>query len=367
MDVRERSGGRMSRATAGAAAEGLGAVVVGPSPDLAYLLAYDPPPFERPTVLVLRPDRDPALVVPQLERALAAVAGAGDLVEIATYRDGSDPYDVIAGLLPASGRIGISDRAWAVHVLGLQSAAPALSWTSASPVLAPLRARKDRDELDALRRAGAAADAAFESICERGLSGRTERDVADDLARLLVEQGHDSADFTIVASGPNGASPHHEPGSRRIGPGDPVVLDFGGSVDGYFSDTSRTVVVGEAPDGLEDVFALVHEAQGAGVEAVRPGVAIQDVDRAARTVIAAGGFGDRFIHRTGHGIGREVHEPPYAVEGDQTVLEPGMTFSVEPGIYLEGRFGVRIEDIVAVTDDGVERLNRSSRDLRVVG
>jgi Xaa-Pro aminopeptidase len=367
MDVRERSGGRMSRATAGAAAEGLGAVVVGPSPDLAYLLAYDPPPFERPTVLVLRPDRDPALVVPQLERALAAVAGAGDLVEIATYRDGSDPYDVIADLLPANGRIGISDRAWAVHVLGLQSAAPALSWTSASPVLAPLRARKDRDELDALRRAGAAADAAFESICERGLSGRTERDVADDLARLLVEQGHDSADFTIVASGPNGASPHHEPGSRRIGPGDPVVLDFGGSVDGYFSDTSRTVVVGEAPDGLEDVFALVHEAQGAGVEAVRPGVAIQDVDRAARTVIAAGGFGDRFIHRTGHGIGREVHEPPYAVEGDQTVLEPGMTFSVEPGIYLEGRFGVRIEDIVAVTDDGVERLNRSSRDLRVVG
>jgi D-alanyl-D-alanine dipeptidase len=274
---------------------------------------------------------------------------------------------VIAGLLPASGRIGISDRAWAVHVLGLQSAAPALSWTSASPVLAPLRARKDRDELDALRRAGAAADAAFQSICERGLSGRTERDVADDLARLLVEHGHDSADFTIVASGPNGASPHHEPGSRRIGPGDPVVLDFGGSVDGYFSDTSRTVVVGEAPDGLEDVFALVHEAQGAGVEAVRPGVAIQDVDRAARTVIAAGGFGDRFIHRTGHGIGREVHEPPYAVEGDQTVLEPGMTFSVEPGIYLEGRFGVRIEDIVAVTDDGVERLNRSSRDLRVVG
>jgi len=253
-----------------------------------------------------------------------------------------------------------------VHVLGLQAAAPALSWTSASPVLAPLRARKDLDELDALRRAGEAADAAFESICERGLSGRTERDVADELARMLVEHGHDAADFTIVASGPNGASPHHEPEDRRIAPGDPVVLDFGGSLDGYFSDTSRTVVVGEAPDGLEDVFALVHEAQVAGVEVVRPGVAIQEVDRAARSVIAAGGFGDRFIHRTGHGIGREVHEPPYAVEGDPTVLEPGMTFSVEPGIYLDGRFGVRIEDIVAVTDDGVERLNRSSRELRVV-
>ena len=367
MDARERSADRMSRAAARAAAEGLGAIVIGPFPDLAYLTGYDPPPFERPTVLVLRPERDPVLVVPQLEQALAAVSGAGDLVELATWRDGSNPYDVIAGMLPENGRIGISDRAWAVHVLGLQGAAPTLSWTSASPVLAPLRSRKDPDELDALRRAGAAADATFDAICRMGLAGRTERAVADDLARLLVEHGHDSVDFTIVASGPNGASPHHEPGSRLIARGDPVVLDFGGSVEGYFSDTTRTVVVGDAPDGLEDVFALVHEAQGAGVETVRPGVPIQEVDRAARAVIAAGGFGDRFIHRTGHGIGREVHEPPYAVEGDETVLEPGMTFSVEPGIYLEGRFGVRIEDIVAVTGDGVERLNRSSRDLRVVG
>ncbi|MDP9300207.1 MAG: Xaa-Pro peptidase family protein, partial [Actinomycetota bacterium] len=354
-------------AAAGAADEGLGAIVVGPSPDLAYLTGYDPPPFERPTVLVLRPHRDPTLVVPELERALAAVSGASGVVELATWRDGSDPYDVIAGVLPVNGRVGLSDRIWGVHVLGLQAVAPALSWTSASPVLAPLRARKDADELDALRRAGAAADATFEAICRIGLAGRTELDVADDLARLLVEHGHDTADFTIVASGPNGASPHHEPGSRRIARGDPVVLDFGGSLDGYFSDTTRTVVVGDAPDGLEDVFALVHEAQGAGVDTVGPGVAIQEVDRAARAVIAAGGFGDRFIHRTGHGIGLEVHEPPYAVEGDRTVLEPGMTFSVEPGIYLDGRFGVRIEDIVAVTDDGVERLNRSSRDLRLVG
>jgi len=367
MHPRDRWTERMARVADGAGADGLGAIVVGPSPDLAYLTGYDPPPFERPTLLVLRPDRDPTLLVPELERALPAASGAGSLVDLATWPDGADPYDVAAGLLPGSGRVGVSDRIWAVHLLGLQVAAPALSWTSASPVLGPLRARKDPDELDALRRAGAAADAAFDAICQIGLAGRSERDVADDLARLLVELGHDRADFTIVASGPNGASPHHEPGSRRIMHGDPVVLDFGGSLDGYCSDTTRTVVVGDPPDGLEDVFALVHEAQGAGVEAVRPGVVIQEVDRAARAIIAAGGFGDRFIHRTGHGIGREVHEPPYAVEGDETLLAPGMTFSVEPGIYLDGRFGVRIEDIVAVTEDGVERLNRSSRDLRPVG
>jgi D-alanyl-D-alanine dipeptidase len=353
----------LAHAADGADGEGLDAILVSPSPDLAYLTAYDPPPFERPTLLLLRRGRDPILLVPELERALAVDAGAGEVVELVAWRDGSDPWAEVTGLLPVAGRIGLSDRMWSLHVLALQAAAPALTWASASPVLARLRARKDPEELDALRRAGAAADAAFDDICARPFSGRSERAVADDLERLLIEHGHDTADFAIVASGPNGASPHHAPGDRSISAGDAVVLDFGGSVDGYFSDTSRTVIVGDPPDGFEDVFALVHEAQEAAVQTVRPGITIQDVDRAARAIIRAGGFGDRFIHRTGHGIGREVHEPPYAVEGDTTVLAPGMTFSVEPGIYLEGRFGVRIEDIVEVTDDGVERLNRSNRGL----
>jgi Xaa-Pro aminopeptidase len=354
---------RMRRASAGAATDELDAIVVAPSPDLAYLTGYDPPPLERPTLLVLRPDRDPALLVPELERALAVDAGVGDIVELVPWRDDADQYAAATGLLPASGRIGLSDRILGIHVLRLQAAAPALTWAPASAVLSRLRARKDPDELDALRRAGAAADATFEDIRRLPFAGRTEAEIAADLRRLLVEHGHDVADFAIVGSGPSGASPHHEPTDRVIVQDDPVVLDFGGSLDGYFSDTTRTVLVGEPPEGFEDVYAVVREAQETAVRSVRPGLPIREVDRAARGVIAEAGFGERFIHRTGHGIGREIHEPPNAVEGDETILESGMTFSVEPGIYLEGRFGVRIEDVVAVTDDGVERLNRTTRDL----
>ena len=357
---------RLARAANGAGERGLDAVVVAPSPDLVYLTGYDPAPFERPTLLMVRPDRDPVLLVPELERPLAAAAPAGGSLQLVGWVDGVDPYAEAARLLPGSGHVAVCDRIWGVHVLGLQAAAPALIWSSAEQVLGRLRARKDPDELDALRRAGAAADATFGDILSIPFTGRTEGDVAADLARLLVEHGHRSADFTIVASGPNSASPHHVPGERRIGTGDVVVLDFGGELDGYCSDTTRTVVVGEPPEGFGTVYGLVHAAQEAAVDEVRPGLPIQEVDRVARVLIAEGGFGERFIHRTGHGIGLEVHEPPYAVEGDQTVLEPGMTFSVEPGIYLEGRFGVRIEDIVAVREDGVERLNRSTRELQVV-
>ena len=366
MQTATRHVDRIRRASSAAGADDLAAIVVAPSPDLAYLAGYDPPPLERPTLLVLRPDQDPSLLVPALERPLAIDAGLGDIVELVPWRDDTDPYATAVGLLPASGRVGLSDRIWGIQVLRLQAAAPALSWASASGVLSRLRARKDPDELDALSRAGAAADATFEDIRGLPFAGRTEVEVAEDLRRLLLHHGHDVADFAIVGSGPNGASPHHDPTERVIQAGDPVVLDFGGSLDGYFSDTTRTVAVGEAPPGFEEIFALVHEAQVRAVDAVRPGVPIQEIDRVARGVIDEGGFGERFVHRTGHGIGREVHEPPNAVEGDETPLEPGMTFSIEPGIYLEGRFGARIEDIVAVTEDGVERLNRTTRELTTV-
>jgi len=354
-------------AAAGAAAEvGVDAVVIAPSPDLAYLCGYDPMPFERPTLLVIRPERDPAMLVPLLEVPLAAASPAGQVVEVVGWADGEDPYARATGLLGDARRVALGDRTWAVHLLGLQAASPDVPFSSASPIVGALRAVKDTDELDALRRAGAAADRVAADIVTRPFAGRRELDVAGDLAALLVEHGHTAADFTIVAAGPNAASPHHEPGERVIAGGDVVVMDFGGPLDGYFSDTSRTVVVGEPTDEQRRVHDAVRRAQAAGRAAVRPGIEIQEVDRAARAVLTDAGLGDRFIHRTGHGIGMEVHEPPYVVEGDVTVLRPGMTFSVEPGAYLDGAFGVRIEDIVAVTADGVQPLNDSPRDLLVV-
>jgi D-alanyl-D-alanine dipeptidase len=361
----ERALDRMRRTAEEGAARGFGGTVVAPSPDFLYLMGYLPPALERPTLLVIAADADPVLVVPELERPLAAASPGGGGIELLGWRDGEDPFALAARRLAGGGRVAVTDRLWAAHLLALEAVLPGATFEAAD-VVGRIRAVKDADELDALRRAGAAADRTFEDVRRLPFAGRREDEVARDLARLLVEHGHASVDFTIVGSGPNAASPHHEPGERTIAPGDAVVLDFGGLLDGYASDTTRTVVVSEPPDGFEEVYALVRTAQAAGCDAVRPGALAQDVDRAARTVIADGGFADRFVHRTGHGIGLEVHEPPYVVEGNETVLEPGTTFSVEPGIYLEGRFGVRIEDIVAVTADGVERLNTSSRDLQVV-
>ena len=356
---------RCSRLAAEAGGEGVAAVLVAPSPDLAYLTGYGPPVFERLTMLVVRPDRPPAMVVPTLELPLAREA-VGERVELVGWSDGADPYALVADRSPAEGRVAVADRTWASHVLGLQAVMTDVGFEPASLLIGRLRAIKDADELAALRRAGRAADETFRQICAMPFLGRREEEVAADLARLLVENGHARADFTIVASGPNAASPHHEPGGRTILPRDAVVLDFGGELAGYFSDTTRTVAVGEPPEGFAEVYELVREAQEAAVEAVRPGVAAQDIDRAARRIVEAGGYGERFFHRTGHGIGLEVHEPPYMIEGNETPLSAGMTFSVEPGVYLDGRFGVRIEDIVAVTEDGVERLNRSTRELQVV-
>jgi len=364
--VRADHAARLRGAASRLAEAGGSALLVAPSPDLRYLIGYEPMPLERPTVLVIDGGGGVALVVPELERPLAAAAPAADLLELVPWRDDVDPYTLIAAQVPGGGAVFVGDRIWGSHVLALQRAMPGAAWASAAPIVGAMRARKDAAELDALRRAAAAADAALGDLLSEPLTGRTERAVAATLGDLMIEHGHDTAEFTIVASGPNAASPHHEPTDRHIGAGDPIVIDFGGRVDGYYSDTTRTVVVGEPPERLRTVHAVVAEAQRAATASVRPGVEIQTVNRVARAVIDAAGFGDRFIHRTGHGIGLEVHEPPYAATGDHTVLEPGMAFSVEPGIYLEGEFGVRIEDIVAVTDDGVESLNTTSRGLVVV-
>ncbi|WP_210579490.1 aminopeptidase P family protein [Streptomyces sp. GESEQ-4] len=359
---------RMERAARAAADAGLAGLLVAPGPDLVWLTGYAPPAVtERLTLLVLTPGRDPVLVVPTLEAPDAAKAPGAPALTLRDWTDGKDPYAAAAAaLLDSTGRFGISDNTWALHLLGLQKALPGTSYASLTDALPMLRAVKDAAELRLLAAAGAAADAAFEEIRKVPFAGRKESDVAADLAHLLRRFGHSQVDFTIVASGPNGANPHHEVGDRVIEHGDMVVLDFGGLKDGYGSDTSRTVHVGEPTDEERRVHDLVREAQEAGFRAVRPGVACQEVDRAARAVIADAGYGEYFIHRTGHGIGVTTHEPPYMIEGEEQPLVPGMCFSVEPGVYLPGRFGVRIEDIVTVTEDGARRLNDTTRELVIV-
>ncbi|GAA2575083.1 aminopeptidase P family protein [Streptomyces roseoviolaceus] len=358
---------RMDRAARTAAEAGLAGLLVAPGPDLVWLTGYTPPAVtERLTLLVLAAGQDPVLVVPALEAPDAHKAAGASALTLRDWTDGKDPYAATAALLDASGRFGISDNAWALHLLALRQAMPGSSYTSLTEALPMLRAVKDAAELELMAAAGAAADATFEEIRNVPFAGRRESEVAADLDRHLRRHGHEQVDFTIVASGPNGANPHHEAGDRVIERGDMVVLDFGGLRDGYGSDTSRTVHVGEPTDEERRVHDIVRAAQEAGFGAVRPGAACQDVDRAARAVIADAGYGEYFIHRTGHGIGVTTHEPPYMIEGELQPLVPGMCFSVEPGIYLPGRFGVRIEDIVTVTEDGGRRLNTTSRELVIV-
>ncbi|MFF9218309.1 M24 family metallopeptidase [Streptomyces viridosporus] len=369
---------RMERAARQAAEAGLAGLLVAPGPDLVWLTGYTPTAVtERLTLLVLAAGRDPVLVVPTLEAPDAERAPGARALTLRDWTDGKDPYAVTAAVIDTAGLLrgpkgvggallGISDNTWALHLLGLQRALPGTSYASLTEALPMLRAVKDAAELDLLAAAGAAADAAFEEIRQVAFAGRRESDVAADLAALLRRFGHSRVDFTIVASGPNGANPHHEVGDRVIERGDMVVLDFGGLKDGYGSDTSRTVHVGEPTDEERRVHDLVREAQEAGFRAVRPGVACQEVDRAARAVIADAGYGEYFIHRTGHGIGVTTHEPPYMIEGEERPLVPGMCFSVEPGVYLPGRFGVRIEDIVTVTGDGGRRLNNTAREMVIV-
>ena len=356
---------RRARALEASEAADLAGLLVTPGSDFVYLTGHGADPYERLTLLILATGRDPVLVVPTLERPLAEAAPGIDGIEIVDWRDADDPHEVAARILRA-GRYAITDQTWASHLLALERATADCMFVAAGRSLPLLRAVKDDEEIGLLRAVARAADAAFTDLVQTTFAGRREFEVADVVRERLVERGHETADFAIVASGPNGASPHHGAGERTIERGDAVVLDFGGTREGYFSDITRTVFVGEPEEEQRAVYEAVRAAQQAAFDAIRPGVAAQDIDRAAREVISDAGFGDRFVHRTGHGIGLDLHEPPYIVEGNETPLEPGMTFSDEPGIYLPGRFGVRIEDQVVVTPTGAERLNEAPRELTVV-
>jgi Xaa-Pro dipeptidase len=357
---------RLDRARAAAANAGVDALLMAPGSDLRYLLGAGGSSFERLTCLVVPAGTAPVLVVPKLEAPGYDAVPTDELgVEVATWVDGEDPYALVASLVPKASRVAVGDVMVALHVLGLRRVLPDAEQVLAGPIVRELRMRKDVSEVDALRKAGAAIDRVHARMAEFVQVGRTEAEVGADIAAAIVEEGHTVADFVIVGSGPNGASPHHSLSDRVIEAGDVVVIDIGGPVaEGYNSDSTRTYVLGEPRDtDVLKTYAVLQEAQRAAVAAVRPGVAAQDVDAAARQVIADAGFGDFFIHRTGHGIGLDVHEDPYIVAGNDMPLEPGMAFSVEPGIYQPGRWGARIEDIVVVTEDGAESLNKRPHEL----
>ncbi|HEY7525688.1 MAG TPA: Xaa-Pro peptidase family protein [Candidatus Limnocylindria bacterium] len=360
---------RLAAAAEEAGRRGLAALLITPSPDYAYLLGYRPPALERLTCLVLPAPGTPTVVVPRLEEPLARheLGSLADELELVAWEETDDPFRLVRGLLAgAHGRVGVQDQMHARFVLRLGAALDPMELVEAGPSLSALRRVKDAGEIERLRAAAAAADAAMDGITSERLSGRSEAEVSRRINELLVAAGHEIADFAIVASGPNSASPHHEAGTRVLAPGDAVVLDIGGTLASYGSDTTRTAFVGEPPAEFAELYDVVRGAQAAACAAVAPGVAAETVDAAARDVIAAAGFGDRFIHRTGHGIGLETHEEPYIVAGSAEPLRPGNAFSIEPGIYLEGRWGARIEDIVVCTEFGGERLNTSGRELRIV-
>ena len=356
---------RLDRARAQMQAQGVDMLLVSVGPDLPYLTGYEATPLERLTMLVVAADGDPpTLVVPRLE-APRVDDGEGAIV-VDAWDETDDPIAIVARLCHDAPVAAIGDHTWARFVLDLQGALPDTRFTKASSITSTLRVVKDEAEVTALRAAARAVDAIARDMRDRPFAGRREIDVHRELVERMLDAGHARANFAIVASGPNAASPHHDPGPRVIEPGDVVLGDFGGTMGGYCSDITRMFVVGEPPGEVRDAYDVLVAAQEQGVQAARAGVPCERVDAAARAVIVEAGYGDRFIHRTGHGIGVEAHEDPYLVAGNATPLAPGHAFSVEPGIYVPGRFGLRLEDIVVCRETGPERLNHAPRDLAVV-
>ena len=350
---------------------GLDLLVVTPGSDLRYLSGYDAHAMERLTALAVPRRGEPFLVVPRLEAPMVDASPAGALgLEVLAWDETDDAFALLAraatdrlGAAPA--RVAVGARTWAEHALGVQGALPGSALTLATPVLDRLRMVKTDAEIDELVAAGAAIDRVHARMADFLRVGRTEAEVGADIAAAILAEGHVAVDFTIVGSGPNGASPHHELSDRVVQAGDLVVVDIGGELpSGYRSDCTRTYVVGGEPDAeTAEWYAVLQEAQRAACAAVRPGIPAEEVDAVARRVITDAGWGEHFIHRTGHGIGLDTHEAPYIVAGNELPLVPGMAFSVEPGIYLAGRCGARIEDIVVCTADGARSVNSGPHEL----
>lgn len=360
---------RLAAAAAATAGAGLGGLVITPGYDLRYLIGSRAQTFERLTALVVSASGGQAtVVVPRLELAALKESAVVELgLTVRDWVDGEDPYQLVSAALggaPVS--TAVTDSMPALHLLPLAEVLGAVP-ILATDVLRALRMRKDPAEIDALRKAGAAIDRVHARVPEFLAPGRTEADVAADIAEAIVAEGHSEVAFIIVGSGPHGADPHHECSDRELQAGDIVVVDIGGPYEpGYNSDSTRTYSLGEPSTEIAGQYAVLQRAQAAAVAAVRPGVTAQEVDAAARDVLVDAGLGEYFVHRTGHGIGLSVHEEPYIVAGNDLPLTEGMAFSVEPGIYFPGRWGARIEDIVIVTADGAMTVNNRPHELAVV-
>jgi Xaa-Pro aminopeptidase len=360
---------RLARARARMQHLGVDVMLLSTGADLPYLTGYEAMPLERLTMLVVPAEAEAVLVIPTLEAP--RVVDQPGAFEVFTWDETDDPIEIVAGLVagmaPASTSGAIGDHTWARFVLDLQRALPAVEFRRANEVTGPLRVVKDAAEIAALRAAAAVVDGVARDMRERPFAGRSELEVHRELVERMLEGGHERANFAIVAAGDNAASPHHDPSERVIEPGDVVLCDFGGTMHGYCSDITRMFVVGDVGPEVRDAYEVLVAAQEAGVRAATVGTTCEAVDAAARAVIADAGYGEFFVHRTGHGIGTEAHEDPYVVSGNVTPLVSGHAFSVEPGIYLPGRFGLRLEDIVVAADAGPERLNHAPRDLAIVG
>ncbi|TRW78984.1 aminopeptidase P family protein [Mycolicibacterium sp. 018/SC-01/001] len=359
---------RLAAAARATADAGLAGLVITPGYDLRYLTGSRAQTFERLTALVLPADGAATIVVPRMELASLAESAIPELeVTVRDWVDGDDPYALVADALggaPVS--VAVTDAMPALHLLPLAAVLAAVP-VLATDVLRTLRMIKDASEIDALSKAGAAIDRVHARVPDFLAPGRTEADVAADIAEAIVAEGHSEAAFVIVGSGPHGADPHHECSDRELAAGDIVVVDIGGPYEpGYNSDSTRTYSIGEPDPEVARRYAVLQRAQQAAVAAVRPGVTAEQVDAAARDVLAAERLADYFVHRTGHGIGLSVHEEPYIVSGNDLPLQEGMAFSVEPGVYFPGQWGARIEDIVIVTADGAVSVNNRPHDLVVV-
>jgi Xaa-Pro aminopeptidase len=358
---------RLAAAAAGAANAGLEGLVITPGYDLRYLTGARAQTFERLTALVVPGTGTPTVVLPRLELASLKESAVAELgLNVQDWVDGENPYELVALALGGHARVAVTDSMPALHLLPLAETLGSVP-VLATGVMAALRMAKDPSEIEALTRAGAAIDRVHARVPQFLKPGRTEAEVAEDIAEAIVAEGHSEVAFIIVGSGPNGADPHHECSDRVLKPGDVVVVDIGGPVEpGYNSDCTRTYSLGSPSAEVAEQYAVLQRAQAAAVAAVRPGVTAEQVDAAARDVLAEAGLAEYFVHRTGHGIGLSVHEEPYIVAGNDLPLAEGMAFSVEPGIYFPGQWGARIEDIVIVTANGAVSVNGRPHELIVV-